>query len=122
MPLAAPGGMLDLLFWAAAYCILHTYVIYPLLLIALDAIAQAQSAWGYLGGNERRHSPARLGLPAVSVLIAAWNEASCIGKRIENLLAQDYPADRLDILIRSARPTHPTHPLLPKHPPPPPKP
>jgi cellulose synthase/poly-beta-1,6-N-acetylglucosamine synthase-like glycosyltransferase len=93
--------MLDILFWAAACCILHTYVIYPLLLIALDAIAQAQSAWGYLGGNERRHPPAQLGLPVVSVLIAAWNEASCIGKRIENLLMQDYPADRLEILIGS---------------------
>jgi cellulose synthase/poly-beta-1,6-N-acetylglucosamine synthase-like glycosyltransferase len=107
--------MLDLLFWAAAYCILHTYVIYPLLLIALDAIAQAQSAWGYLGGNERRHPPAQLGLPAVSVLIAAWNEASCIGKRIENLLAQDYPADRLEILIGSDGSTDETDAIVQKY-------
>ena len=107
--------MLDLLFWAAAYCILHTYVIYPLLLIALDAIAQAQSAWGYLGGNERRHPPAQLGLPAVSVLIAAWNEASCIGKRIENLLMQDYPADRLEILIGSDGSTDETDAIVQKY-------
>src|SRR5437588_9560792 len=93
--------MLAVLFWLAIGCILHTYVIYPLLLIALDAIGQARGAWSYLGGNERRRPPAQLGLPHVSVLIAAYNEAECIGKRIENLLDQDYPADKLEILIGS---------------------
>jgi hypothetical protein len=70
--------MLAILFWLAAGCILHTYVIYPLLLIALDAIGQARGAWGYLGGNERRRPPAQVGLPTVSVLIAAYNEQDCI--------------------------------------------
>lgn len=93
--------MLAILFWLAVGCILHTYVIYPLLLIALDAVHQAKSAWSYLGGNERRHPPAQLGLPTVSVLVAAYNEAACIGQRIENLLAQDYPADKIEILIGS---------------------
>jgi cellulose synthase/poly-beta-1,6-N-acetylglucosamine synthase-like glycosyltransferase len=93
--------MLAILFWVAVGCIVHTYVLYPLLLVALDAVAQARSAWAYLGGNERRHPPAQIGLPAVSVLIAAYNEAGCIGLRIENLLAQNYPADKLEILIGS---------------------
>ncbi len=92
--------MLAILFWLAIGCILHTYVIYPLVLIVLDAAAQARSAWGYLGGNERRR-PAQLGLPPVSVLIAAYNEAPCIARRIENLLEQDYPADKLEIVIGS---------------------
>jgi cellulose synthase/poly-beta-1,6-N-acetylglucosamine synthase-like glycosyltransferase len=35
------------------------------------------------------------------VLIAAYNEASCIAQRIENLLAQDYPAEHLEILVGS---------------------
>ncbi|HYR19221.1 MAG TPA: glycosyltransferase family 2 protein, partial [Myxococcales bacterium] len=39
--------------------------------------------------------------PSVSVLIAAYNEQGCIGRRIENLLAQDYPADKLEILVGS---------------------
>jgi len=93
--------MLAIVFWLAVGCILHTYVLYPLLLIALDAVAQAQGAWSYFGGNERRRPPAQLGLPQVSVLIAAYNEAACIGARIENLLAQDYPADKLEILVGS---------------------
>ena len=93
--------MLAILFWLAVGCILHTYVLYPLLLIVLDAVGQARSAWSYLSGNERRRPPAQLGLPSVSVLIAAYNEADCIGPRIENLLEQDYPADKLEILIGS---------------------
>src|SRR6266446_10408602 len=86
-PIAAKRRMLALaiVFWIAVGCILHTYVIYPLLLVALDAIAQARSAWGYLGGNERRRPPAQIGLPNVSVLIAAYNEQDCIARRIENL-------------------------------------
>src|SRR5437764_8008440 len=93
--------MLAVVFWVAVGCVLHTYVIYPLLLVALDAISQARSAWGYLGGNERRRPPAQIGLPSVSVLIAAFNEQGCIARRVENLLEQDYPADKLEILIGS---------------------
>ena len=93
--------MLAILFWVAVLTVLHTYVFYPLLLIVADGFEQARSAWRYIGGSERRRTPAQLGLPHVSVLIAAYNEASCIGRRIENLLEQDYPADRLEILVGS---------------------
>jgi cellulose synthase/poly-beta-1,6-N-acetylglucosamine synthase-like glycosyltransferase len=93
--------MLTVVFWLAAGVILHTYVFYPLLLIALDAVAQAQGSWRYMGGNERRRPPAQIGLPSVSVLIAAWNEQGCIAARIDNLLGQDYPADKLEILVGS---------------------
>src|SRR3989440_8857227 len=93
--------MLAILFWIAVLAVLHTYVFYPLLLIVADGFEQARSAWRYIGGSERRRAPAQLGLPHVSVLISAYNEASCIGRRIENLLEQDYPADRLEILVGS---------------------
>jgi cellulose synthase/poly-beta-1,6-N-acetylglucosamine synthase-like glycosyltransferase len=93
--------MVAILFWLAVGGVLHTYVLYPLLLIALDAVAHAAGAWAYLGGNERRRPVAQLGLPHVSVLVAAYNEAGCIGQRIENLLAQDYPGDHIEILVGS---------------------
>lgn len=38
-------------------------------------------------------------LPPVSVVIAAYNEAPIISARIENVLALDYPADRLELLV-----------------------
>jgi cellulose synthase/poly-beta-1,6-N-acetylglucosamine synthase-like glycosyltransferase len=107
--------MLAVLFWVAVGVILHTYVIYPLLLIALDAIAQAKGAWAYLSGNERRRPPAQIGLPHVSVLIAAYNEQDCIAHRIENLLAQDYPADKLEILIGSDASTDETDAVVQRY-------
>ncbi len=106
---------LAIVFWIAVGCILHTYVIYPLLLVALDAIAQARSAWGYLGGNERRRPPAQIGLPNVSVLIAAYNEQDCIAHRIENLLTQSYPADKLEILVGSDASTDETDAIVQRY-------
>lgn len=38
-------------------------------------------------------------LPSVSVVIAAYNEAPVIGARIENVLALDYPPDRLELVV-----------------------
>ena len=37
----------------------------------------------------------------VSVIVAAHNEGACIAARIENLLALDYPPDRLEIIVGS---------------------
>ena len=107
--------MLAILFWLAVGTILHTYVIYPFLLIALDAVGHARGAWQYLGGDERRRPPAQIGLPSVSVLIAAYNEASCISHRIENLLDQDYPADKLEILVGSDASTDETEAIVQRY-------
>ena len=40
-------------------------------------------------------------LPALSVFVPAFNEESVIGQRVENLLAQDYPRDRFEIVVGS---------------------
>jgi glycosyltransferase involved in cell wall biosynthesis len=39
--------------------------------------------------------------PSVTVVIAARNEAGVIAQRLANLAAQDYPADRLQVVIAS---------------------
>lgn len=51
------------------------------------------------GVPERR--PQDDALPTVSVLVAARNEAPVIGERLRNLLAQDFPAGRLEVLVAS---------------------
>src|SRR5207245_5362324 len=38
-------------------------------------------------------------LPRVSLLIAAHNEEGLIGKRVKSVLAVDYPAEKLEILV-----------------------
>ena len=80
--------MIDALFWLAAGVLVYTFVGYP---VAIGALARLKP------------KPVRRARvhPPVSVLIAAYNEAAVIGGRIENCLALDYPADRLEIIVAS---------------------
>src|SRR3546814_20310501 len=39
--------------------------------------------------------------PAITVVVAAHDEERTIGARVRNLLAQDYPATRLKVLVVS---------------------
>jgi cellulose synthase/poly-beta-1,6-N-acetylglucosamine synthase-like glycosyltransferase len=39
--------------------------------------------------------------PRVTIVVAAYNEELVIGERVRNLLALDYPADRVEILVGS---------------------
>ena len=75
-----------LLFWLSAGIVAYAYVAYPLLIVGLARLRRAK-AWT---DGER---------PPVTVLVAARNESGNIRRRIENLLEQDYPQDRLDVLV-----------------------
>jgi cellulose synthase/poly-beta-1,6-N-acetylglucosamine synthase-like glycosyltransferase len=89
-------------FWCAALLLLHTYFFYPLWLFAFEAVAQVfHNLRTMRGGEERlpRHTPAPL--PSVSLVVAAYNEASCIQQKLENSLALDYPAERFELVIGS---------------------
>ncbi len=80
--------MSELVFWAAAACIAFTYVGFPALLALRAALFR------------RPHREAEI-LPRVSLLICAHNEARSIAARLENALALDYPAERLEIVVAS---------------------
>ena len=75
-------------FWIALVCLVYAYAGFPLLL------------WLRARLFPRPHREED-GTPSVSVVIAAYNEAAHIAARIENLLSQDYPADRLEIIVAS---------------------
>src|SRR6266478_7860418 len=75
-------------FWLSTSVLLYVYVGYPLLLAVIALFTG--------------HPKAPLGyLPRISVLIAAYNEEVGIRKKIEQTLALDYPADKIDILVLS---------------------
>lgn len=76
------------IFWLATTVLAATYVGMPLLTIIRGRILR------------RPHMRADIS-PSVSVIIAAHNEVAVIGERIDNLLALDYPADALEIVIAS---------------------
>ena len=66
---------------------LYAYVAYPLL---LRLVSEPEAA----------HAPPRE-LPLVSIVVPAYNEERQIAGAIDALIAQDYPADRRQILILS---------------------
>jgi cellulose synthase/poly-beta-1,6-N-acetylglucosamine synthase-like glycosyltransferase len=80
----------EAVFWLCTALVVYVYAAYPALLWVLARL---------FGVTATR--PKRLPLPFVSVVIAAHNEERVIQQRLDNLLALDYPADRLEILIAS---------------------
>lgn len=104
--------MAEVLFWAAALLLLHTYVFYLLLLFALDGVAQVRSNLRYVVGGRERRRPELQEPPSVSLVVAAYNEAGCIQEKIANSLGLDYPADRFELLIGSDGSTDGTDELI----------
>ena len=80
---------MEIVFWVAVGLVLYVYVGYPVLL----------AVWARLGS--RSHRIDSHNLPGVSIVVAARNEARRLPGRLENLLALDYPADRLEIIVVS---------------------
>lgn len=80
-----------IIFWASLGLLAYVYAGYPLLAYALGAVTRRRV---------RRAAPDDE-LPAVTVLIAAFNEAAHIEATVRNKLDSDYPADRLDVVVVS---------------------
>lgn len=94
--------MAAVVFWGALAVVAYAYGGYLLALVALDAAEALRSNARYLAGSlDRRRRPQAVGWPKVSVLIAAHDEESCLRQKLENTLALDYPADRLELFVGS---------------------
>jgi glycosyltransferase involved in cell wall biosynthesis len=100
------GGTAVLLFWLSVGLLFYVYAGYPLMAAARARLWPKPVA----RTRERRHHPATIPFPerraraldpTVSIVVVAYNESASIGARIENLLALDYPAGRLEIVIGS---------------------
>ncbi|HVZ74039.1 MAG TPA: glycosyltransferase family 2 protein [Polyangia bacterium] len=75
---------------AAALVLVYTYVGYPIVIATLARLFPAPPLRAR-GGDE----PA----PRVSVLLPVYNGAKYLRAKLDSLLAQDYPAELVDILI-----------------------
>ena len=80
--------MAEPLFWTALASLIYVYAAFPALVVLL----------GILRPRRVRQQPIT---PRVSLIIAAYNEERNIATRLENALALDYPANRLEILVAS---------------------
>jgi cellulose synthase/poly-beta-1,6-N-acetylglucosamine synthase-like glycosyltransferase len=78
---------MTLLFWCSVLGVAYSYLLYPLVLLALPKRRPAPSA------------PAET--PLLSVVVTVHNEERRIRAKLENTLATDYPADRLEVIVAS---------------------
>ncbi|HZH02979.1 MAG TPA: glycosyltransferase family 2 protein [Myxococcaceae bacterium] len=105
--------MVQVLLWMAVLLLLHTYFFYPLLLVASDRVRTFFHARVSAPAASLAPGPSALGeWPRVSLVVAAYNEASCIAEKVHNSLALDYPADRFQLLIGSDGSTDGTDDLV----------
>jgi biofilm PGA synthesis N-glycosyltransferase PgaC len=80
---------LELLFWVAAATCLYAYAGYGVVIALLAKLRPAPV---------RSDDAYR---PTVSLIICAYNEEAVIADKLENSLALNYPADRLEIIVVS---------------------
>ena len=80
---------MELLFWGSLGIVLYVYAGYPAVLAVWSRLAR------------RARVSERDATPAVSVVIAARNEAERLPGRLENLFGLDYPMSRLEIIVVS---------------------
>ena len=90
---------MEALFWVSIGFVLYVYAGYPLVLAVWSAIRRRQRGPARQTRHGGRRPSARL--PGVSIVVAARDEALRLPARVENLLASDYPADRLQIIVAS---------------------
>ena len=86
-------------FVVSASAIVYSYAIYPLLLALVP-----------LRRHQKAGAPTEW--PSISVLISGYNEEKHITQRIKNLLALDYPPEKVEILIGSDGSTDRTNELV----------
>ncbi len=77
---------MEVVFFVSALIVTYAYLIYPMIVVAWSRLAT-------------RHVEKRYRQMPVSVVIAARNEEKNISARIENLLAQEYPRELLEIIV-----------------------
>jgi cellulose synthase/poly-beta-1,6-N-acetylglucosamine synthase-like glycosyltransferase len=78
----------ELLFWGALAAITYAYVVFPMIVLLRGRLWSRPFTQGDI-------------TPRVSIIVAAHNEESSIGSKLQNMLSVDYPAERLEVIIAS---------------------
>lgn len=80
--------MMEIVFWLGTVALFYTYIGYPILLAVMSCL------------RPRLVHRANI-TPAVTMIIAAYNEECDLAAKLENTLALDYPPELLDVIVAS---------------------
>ncbi len=91
--------LLCVLFWIFIFLLGYTYLGYPVLLFLIS-----------LGINKKVKRKDIT--PSVSLIITVYNEEKVIGNKLENVLALDYPREKLEVVVVSDGSTDSTNQIV----------
>jgi cellulose synthase/poly-beta-1,6-N-acetylglucosamine synthase-like glycosyltransferase len=94
-----------MLAWLSLAFVVYTYFGYAILLRLLPQSLRPEGPSATSGE----------GLPSISVVIAARNEAAHIGAKLDDIAAQEYPVDRVEVLVGSDGSTDATDEIVRSH-------
>lgn len=97
--------IIEILFWICVAGILHTYVFFPFILFVLTKFKKPNSVT-FSNIDE---------YPAVSIVIAAYNEESVIEQKINSLFTTSYPFEKFDVYIGSDNSSDATNYIIQKY-------
>ncbi len=93
---------LQIVFWVCCFFIMHTYVLFPVLL-SWFAKGRKQNELVYTEQQE---------LPYVDIVLAVYNEASVIDRKITSTFDTGYPIDKIRFYIGSDHSTDATNSII----------
>jgi len=92
----------EIVFWASLAALVWTHIGYP---IGVAALARL-----------RPRPPKRDAiLPTVALIVPAYNEEDVIERKLENVLALDYPPEQLEIVVASDASADATHAIVARY-------
>jgi cellulose synthase/poly-beta-1,6-N-acetylglucosamine synthase-like glycosyltransferase len=102
------------IFWACFVLVVYVYVLYPLVLFVSYSIAQIARDWRYLSSRQDRRVRAMKEeeLPAVALIVPAYNEERCLPEKRANIRAINYPPAKMEVIFVSDGSTDRTNEIL----------
>ncbi|MDD4420023.1 MAG: glycosyltransferase family 2 protein [Bacteroidales bacterium] len=97
-----------IIFWILVFIVFYTYIGYGILVWLLVKIKEHGKSHDSLSSHS-------MDIPEVTILIAAYNEEAVAADKMDNCMALDYPADKLNVLWATDGCTDNTVPLLTKY-------
>jgi len=94
--------LLKILFWTSVIALFHSYIFYPVLLQILSIFKKPNQ----LIYQEEEN------LPAVSILMAAYNEEKVIAEKIESIFRTTYPKQKIQLIIGSDNSSDQTNEII----------
>jgi cellulose synthase/poly-beta-1,6-N-acetylglucosamine synthase-like glycosyltransferase len=105
------ANTINIIFWASLFLIFYSYVGYGML---VWVIVKLKSAIGNRQSTVQRAEDSQL--PAVALVVAAYNEEDFIREKIYNTLALDYPKDKLELIFITDGSNDNTPAIISEHP------